>query len=280
MLHKISIFYVMIFWILVLNSSAHAQSLADLSTAPAEQAKLEDEKLQAAQPLNMEAVQAMVQDAASSNQAAVSPVPAAAPANKTSPDDSKYTLGPNDIVEVTVMRHPEVSGQFPINSEGKIQYNFVGDIMISGLTKEDAAKTLADRLSEYIISPEVSVKIVGYNSKVIYVFGEVGAPGKVFMRGDTITIREALVQSGLPQLTGILKQSWLITPSEAGKVDKKSVNVYALMFEGDLRQNFTMKPGDVLYVPPTTMTKVLRAVTPITAPIGNVAGTARTVTPF
>ena len=31
---------------------------------------------------------------------------------------SKYTLGENDVIEVDVMRHPEVSGQYMINSEG------------------------------------------------------------------------------------------------------------------------------------------------------------------
>lgn len=253
-------------WFISAVSLVYAQSLAELNT-PA-QAKLEDEKAQAAVPLNIEAVQQMVNSAQPVGKIEVAP------------SDSKYTLGATDVVEIVVMRHPEVSGQFPINSEGKIQYNFVGDVAISGMTKEDATKVIANRLTEYIINPEVTVTIVGYNSKVIYVFGEVGAPGKVFMRGDTITVREALVQAGLPQLTGVLKKSWLITPSDTGKVDKKLLNIYALMYEGDLRQDLAMKPGDVIYVPPTTMTKVLRAVTPVTAPVGNVAGTARTVTPF
>ena len=84
------------------------------------------------------------------------------------------------------------------------------------LTKEEAEKLLADKLSEYIIAPEVSIKIIGYNSKVVYVVGEVGAPGKIFMRGDTITVREALMQAGLPQLTGVTRKSRLITPSESG----------------------------------------------------------------
>ncbi|MFA5262095.1 MAG: polysaccharide biosynthesis/export family protein [Candidatus Omnitrophota bacterium] len=101
---------------------------------------------------------------------------------------SRYTLGPTDVIQVNVMRHPEVSGDYFINQEGKIQYEFVGDIQVTGKTKDEAAKLIAEKLSEYIISPEVSVKITGYNSKVVYVVGEVGRPGKIFMRGDTISI--------------------------------------------------------------------------------------------
>ncbi len=188
---------------------------------------------------------------------------------------STYTLGATDVIEIKVMRHPEVSGEYPINQEGKIQYEFVGDIMISGLTKDQAEDTIRQALTEYIVAPEVTVKIAQYNSKVVYVVGEVYNPGKIFMRGDTITVREALVQAGLPRLTGITKKSHLITPSTIEKPEKRFINVYALIYEGDLRQNETMKPGDVLYIPPTLLTRTMRAISPITAPIGQAAG-ART----
>ena len=33
-----------------------------------------------------------------------------------------------------------------------------------------------------------------------------------------------------------------------------------------------MQPGDVLYIPPTFLTKVMRAISPVAAPIGQAAG--------
>jgi len=184
----------------------------------------------------------------------------------------EYSLGASDVIEVKVMRHPEVSGEYPINKEGKIQYEFVGDIYLAGQTKDQAAETITGALSEYIVSPEVSVKITGYNSKVVYVVGEVFRPGKIYMRGDTITVREALMQAGLPRLSGVTKKSRLIKPSESGQPEKKNLNVYALLYEGDLRYNEIMEPGDVLHVPPTFLTKIMRAISPVTAPIGQAAG--------
>ncbi len=185
---------------------------------------------------------------------------------------STYTLGPTDVIMITVMRHPEVSGEYPINMEGKIQYEFVGDLVLSGLVKDEAEEVVSDRLSEYIVSPEVTVKITQYNSKIVYVVGEVAAPGKIFMRGDTITVREALMQAGLPRLSGITKKSHLITPTDAGKPKKKYIDVYALLYQGDLRENDIMYPGDVLYIPPTFLTKVMRVISPVAAPIGQAAG--------
>jgi len=191
---------------------------------------------------------------------------------------STYTLGKTDVIEISVMRHPEVSGQYVINNEGKIQYDFVGDVEISGNTKDEVKKLLTEILSKYIISPEVTVKIVGYNSKVVYVIGEVGRPGKIFMRGDTITVREALIQAGLPLLSAKSTKGSVITPAQDGNAEKKRVNVQKLLYEGDLRENLVMNPGDTLYIPPTGLAKTMRILSPIAAPIGTVAGTGRTLT--
>lgn len=194
-----------------------------------------------------------------------------------SEESSNYTLGKEDVIEILVLRHPEVSGQFIINSEGKIQYEFIGDIKVEGLKKGAVKELLTNRLSEYIISPDVTVKIIGYNSKIVYVIGEVRAPGKIYMRGDTITVREALVQAGLPLLTGKISQSRLITPSDTGKVEKKMVNIQKLLYEGDLRENLIMNPGDTLYVPPTMMTKAMRVIQPVAAPINSASSTGRRI---
>lgn len=192
--------------------------------------------------------------------------------------DNEYTLGAEDIININVLRHPEVSGEFVIDKNGKMQYEFVGDIEVVGLTKDQVAKLLAEKLSRYIISPEVTVKIIGYNSKVVYVVGEVGNPGKIFMRGDTITVRDALVQAGLPLLSAKSSKSKLITPSASGDVKEIIIDIDKLLYKGDLRENLVMKPGDTLYVPATFMAKVLRVIQPVATPIGTAAGAGSTVT--
>lgn len=190
---------------------------------------------------------------------------------------SHYTVGKTDVIEIQVMRHPEVSGQFVVNNEGNIQYQFVGDIKVDGLTKDAIKDVLVEKLSTYIISPEVTVKIVGYNSKIVYVVGEVGNPGKIYMQGDAITVREALVQAGLPLLSAKTGDGRLITPSADGHPKVQKVNVQKLLYEGDLRENLVMNPGDTLYIPPTFLAKTMRVLQPIAAPIGTAAGTGRTV---
>ena len=215
----------------------------------------------------------------------LSPEPAAGPEDSTASVEipeaisnlSHYTVGATDILEITVMRHPEVSGQFIINNEGNIQYEFVGDMKVDGLTKDEVRKLLAEKLSDYIIDPEITVKITGYNSKIVYVVGEVGRPGKIYMEGDTMTAHEALLEAGLPLLSANTKAGRVITPSNTGTPIIRKVNVNKLLYEGDLRENLVMQPGDTLYVPPTFLAKTMRVIQPVAAPIGTAAGTGRTV---
>ncbi len=190
-------------------------------------------------------------------------------------NESTYTLGITDVVDITVSRHAEVSGRYEINGEGKIQYEFVGDIPIDGLTKKELTALLVEKLSKFIVSPEVLVKIAGYNSKMVYVIGEVGSPGKIPMTGDTITIREALVEARLPLLTAKAAKSVLITPSDDGKPRHQKVDVHKLLYEGDLRENLVMEPGDTLFIPPTIMAKALRVIQPVTAPVNSVSSSTR-----
>ncbi len=186
----------------------------------------------------------------------------------------KYTLGPDDVISIEVRRHPEFSGEYTITKEGKIEYKYIGDVIVSGLTKAELNERLTQILSEYLIEPEVDVQIVAYLSKVFYVVGDVGRPGKFYMKGDTVTIREALVQAALPTHAAAMRRCRLITPNESGKENFVHVNVYKLLYEGDLKENLTMKPGDVLYIPATVMAKIIRVISPITNIISDTTGTA------
>lgn len=187
-------------------------------------------------------------------------------------DPLTYTLGPDDLVEIAVMRHPEFSGVYPINSEGKLQYKFVGDIDVNGLTKAQLEDKLAEILKVYVNNPNIDVTVIEYRSKVFYVLGEVTAPGKYYMRAESITVREALFEAGLPLSSAAMRKCRIITPRASGKPKVRKVNVYEILYGGNLRRNVLMQPGDVLYVPSTIMAKILKIITPPAQTIGVAAG--------
>ena len=182
-------------------------------------------------------------------------------------EPTRYTLGPEDIIEIEVRRHAEFSGRYPINAEGKIQYKFVGDIEVAGLTKTEVKDRITNILAKFIINPDVDVTIVEYRSKVIYVIGEVGAPGKYYMKSDKISLREAVVQAGLPTLSASMRRTQLIRPDKSGKPKESLVDLYALLYEGKLNLDQDMLPGDVLVIPATLFAKIARIINPIAQPV-------------
>lgn len=190
----------------------------------------------------------------------------------------RYTLGPDDVIEINVQRHTEFSGTYPVNLEGKIQYEFVGDVDVTGLNKKEVEDKISKLISGYVVNPEVNVTILEYRSKVYYVIGEVGSPGKYFMRSDSITVREAVVEAGLPTISAAMRKCRLITPSKNGKVKTKKVDLYSILYAGNLKRNLEMRSGDFLYVPSTVMAKVFRVIAPISEPVTSAAGVQSGVT--
>ncbi len=183
-------------------------------------------------------------------------------------DPVNYTLGPNDVVEIEVMRHPEFSGKYPIDQEGKLQYKYVGDLNVKGLSKKELEKKLSDALSQFVVSPEVNITIVQFGSKVFYVIGEVAAPGRFTMRSEEISLREAIHMAGLPTQNAAMRRCRIITPSEKGKSKVRKVDLFSLLYYGDLRKDVTIKSGDILYVPATLIAKAIREISPIATVLG------------
>src|SRR3989338_3486019 len=54
--------------------------------------------------------------------------------------DGPYTLGRDDVIHIAVRNQPEFSGSFVITSTGAIQYSYLGDIPIAGMTKQERSE--------------------------------------------------------------------------------------------------------------------------------------------
>ncbi len=185
-------------------------------------------------------------------------------------EGSTYTLGIDDVVTIIVRNQPDFSGRFVVDPEGNVQYNFVGDIDAVGKTKGELKEEITKRLKRFIRYPEVAVMISEYRSKSVYVFGYVGRPGKYAMKGDRITVKEAVVAAGLPRVDAALKRVYVIRPSdktESGEVEKKKVNLKELLQKGNASEDFFLEPGDTIIVNQRYFDKFVNNFSRITGPL-------------
>jgi polysaccharide biosynthesis/export protein len=116
--------------------------------------------------------------------------------NATAPVDMKtYTIGPEDILRIIVLRENELSGSTAVGPEGKIVLPLLGEVLAAGLTPQELQVQLTKSLAKFINAPEVTVVIQAVRSKKYLVSGEVNKPG-IYALVTPTTILEAIVNAG------------------------------------------------------------------------------------
>jgi polysaccharide export outer membrane protein len=112
----------------------------------------------------------------------------------TAVDWGAFTLGPNDLVHVSVLGQPELSSPssgIRVAPDGSLSMPLLGAVPVNGLSAEEARRVIEAGLGEYLKKPSVSVSVVEYSSRRFYLFGEVKKPGPYAM-DRPITALEAL----------------------------------------------------------------------------------------
>ena len=171
---------------------------------------------------------------------------AAPPSSLAQVDLAAATLGPGDLFEVRVFQEPELSGIFQVGPQGDIIFPLCKRVVVGGLTANGAAEKLRACLTEgFMRNPQVSVLIKEYNSKKIFVFGEVQKPG-TFPFQDGMSIVQAVTLAGGFNRNAA-QNSTSVTRLVNGQEVKLKVNVQDIAL--GKAPNVTLEPGDIVYVP-------------------------------
>ena len=93
--------------------------------------------------------------------------------------------------------------------------------------------------------PQVSVLVKEYNSKKVFVLGEVQKPG-TFMYEDGMSVVQAVTIAGGFTRTAA-RNSTSVTRRVNGQEVKAKVSVQDIAL--GKAPNFTLEPGDIVYVP-------------------------------
>jgi len=127
------------------------------------------------------------------------PAPAAAPSPSPSAAATpapEYRLGAGDVLEVIVFGNDDLSRTTTVQTTGSISLPLLGEVPVAGLTVSEAKQKLTSLLArDYLVNPQVDVKVKEYQSQFVTVLGEVNSPGRKGLRGRTRLI-DVLVDSG------------------------------------------------------------------------------------
>ena len=168
--------------------------------------------------------------------------------------NNSYSLGPDDIIRISVLRHPEFSGDFRIEPNGYVCLPYFDPIKAEGLSKFQLRDKLAAVLSDFIEKPSVDVRIIEYNSQSIYVVGAVARPGRYSTQGKKMTVRDAITAAGMPTRGASLRFAYIFSPEP--DIPKKAVKLYDLLYRGKMEDNIIIQPGEIIYVRSTVISKL------------------------
>ena len=85
-----------------------------------------------------------------------------APATASS-DPRLYTVGPNDVLTITVYNQPQLSGKFAIEADGTLAYPLLGRVAAGGLSIRLVEDTIRGGLAKgFLNDPQVSVTVDQY----------------------------------------------------------------------------------------------------------------------
>ena len=92
--------------------------------------------------------------------------------------DSGYRLGPGDQIIISVFGEADLSMNFRLNDTGRLNYPFLGEINVEGLSVAELEQLITRGLKgPYLVNPEVTVSIGEY--RPFFLNGEVTKPGGI-----------------------------------------------------------------------------------------------------
>lgn len=129
-----------------------------------------------------------------SESAPISPVAASSSAT----DDTRYRIGPGDVISILVRKAPELSGAARVDQRGMIRIPMIeGDLRAACLTENELAAQIKTLYLEYKKNPDVEVFVAEFQSRPVAVIGAINAPGQ-FRLQRRVRLLELLSFAGGP----------------------------------------------------------------------------------
>ena len=211
-----------------------------------------------------------------------------------------YVVEPPDILVVEVLETlpgRPITGERLVRPDGKISLGFYGDLYVTGLTTNEIKEKLILHLRNYIndevlglvrqdvetgktedVAPidsnRVFVDVSSYNSKVYYVQGDVGSPGRLPITGNE-TVLDAIQYAGGLIPTSSVPNIRLVRPAPPGACCEQTlpINIAAIVNAGDTTTNYQLMPGDRIVVYRDPIVRTTLFIDRLAAPFNSVLNT-------
>jgi polysaccharide export outer membrane protein len=170
--------------------------------------------------------------------------------------ETRYKLAPGDTFDLNFELSPEFNQTgVAVQPDGFVTLRGVGDIHVQGETVPELTQTLRTAYGKILNDPIISISLKDFEKPYFVADGQVGKPGKYDLRG-TVTLTQAIAIAG--GFTDSSKHSQVLLFRKVSDqwMEAKIIDVKKMEKAGKLNEDPMLHPGDMLFVPKNTMSKI------------------------
>jgi polysaccharide export outer membrane protein len=164
--------------------------------------------------------------------------------------EEDYKLAPRDQLAVTVFGQKDLTRTVRVSQSGAITLPLLGEVQAAGLSTAELERRIEDGLrGRYLVSPRATVAVSEFGGRQFAVMGAVNQPGAFALKSNYTTVMVALseargVKDGADRIAYVLRAR-----PRVGEPQPVTVDLEALLRQGDPGHNVVVEPGDSIYVP-------------------------------
>lgn len=174
-------------------------------------------------------------------------------------EDTRYRIGPGDVLTIIVRKAAELSGPVRVDQRGMIRIPMItGDVQAVCHTESELASMIRTLYLEYKKDPNVEVFVTEFQSRPVAVIGAINSPGQYRLQRQ-VRLNELISFSGGPatragrtiQIVHSSAPNLCVSPTEKATNDSDQISVYVLndTMVGKAEANPFVQPGDIIQVP-------------------------------
>jgi polysaccharide export outer membrane protein len=169
--------------------------------------------------------------------------------------DQPYKLQPSDVLDLEYEYTPEYNQTVTVGPDGTVTLRLVGTVKVEGLSLEEATSTIKAKASVPLNHPELTLTLKEFVKPHFTIYGEVQKPGVYDMHGG-VTVLQAIAMSGGTKDFSKQNKVVLLRKVNGDMAEVKVIDTKAMSTADGVREDFALKPDDMIIVPKTKLGKV------------------------
>jgi polysaccharide biosynthesis/export protein len=179
--------------------------------------------------------------------ATAAPAPANA-ADLSTPHNSTYIIGNDDLLGINVWKEPDLTQSIPVRSDGRISLPLIGEVAAAGRTPLQVEQDIASKLRAYLTNPDVTVMVLQMNSQKFNILGRVAKPGSYSLSATT-TVLDAIAAAGGFLDFAKQKSIYVLRQTSGGGETRIAFNYKDVIRGKHADENIRVQPHDTIVVP-------------------------------